>query len=275
MKSWFFFCLFFLKGIFAFTHYPLLPEPIDVIIPCHVKDVKTLDLCIEGIRKNGKNIGRIIVVSEKKMTEKAEWFDEKNYPFSLQDLKKELFKNTSYEINKQYSRLGWILQQLLKLYAFKVIPGLSSNLLVLDADTIFLRPTKFLNEKGEPYFNLGKERHPPYFAHFARLLPHVEPQKRSGISHHMIFQKPILEDLFYEIEKEHQEEPWKAICHCVGKNDIFGSGFSEYETYFSFALAKTKQAHPRKLKWKEAKSLEKLSDYKRRKFAYISCHTSG
>ena len=61
------------KKVFAFSE-----DPIDVIIPCTDKDLETLDLCIQGIRKNGPNIRRVIIISDQKLTEKAEWFDEKN-----------------------------------------------------------------------------------------------------------------------------------------------------------------------------------------------------
>jgi hypothetical protein len=43
--------------------YTLSPQPIDVVIPSTHKDLPTLDLCIQGIRIYGENIGRIIVVS--------------------------------------------------------------------------------------------------------------------------------------------------------------------------------------------------------------------
>ena len=43
---------------------------IDVVIPAHKKDIDTLDLCIDGIRKNVKDVRRIIVVSKEKLTDK-------------------------------------------------------------------------------------------------------------------------------------------------------------------------------------------------------------
>ncbi len=80
----FFFILFVLAKLsihFDKKHYNLSNDPIDVVIPCTNKDKKTLDLCIDGIRKYGKNIRRVIVVSSKPLTDKAEFFDEKLYPF--------------------------------------------------------------------------------------------------------------------------------------------------------------------------------------------------
>ena len=74
------------------TTYTFSQEAIDVVIPCCAKDRETLNLCIEGIRKFGKNIRRVIVVSNEPLTELAEWFDEKKFPFSKNDIAKEIFQ---------------------------------------------------------------------------------------------------------------------------------------------------------------------------------------
>src|SRR3990167_2256613 len=66
--------------------YNIEHAPIDVIIPSTEKDLDTLDLCIEGIRHNCSQVRRIIVVSNKQLTTKAEWFDEKLFPFSKEEI---------------------------------------------------------------------------------------------------------------------------------------------------------------------------------------------
>src|SRR5436190_474838 len=111
---------------------------IDVVIPCHEKDALTLELSINGVKKNCKNIRRIIVVSKKKLTNNAEWFDEARYPFNRRSILMTIFNNDISKV-AQYetaprNRTGWIYQQLLKLYAPLVIPDISSNVLVVDAD---------------------------------------------------------------------------------------------------------------------------------------------
>ena len=55
---------------------------IDAVIPAHKKDIDTLDLCIDGIRQNVKDIRRIIVVSKDKLTDNAEFYPESNFSFS-------------------------------------------------------------------------------------------------------------------------------------------------------------------------------------------------
>lgn len=92
-------------------------EPIDAVIPCHKKDLETINMVINGIRKNVKNIRRIIVVSESKLTDKAEWFDERKFPFTQYDIAFEIFQNEQKArdfMNHPKTRIGWIFQQFLK-----------------------------------------------------------------------------------------------------------------------------------------------------------------
>jgi hypothetical protein len=66
---------------------------------------------------------------------------------------------------------------------------------MLDADTVFLNPVSFLNITNAGMYNPGDEYHLPYFKHATKLIPgfyKYHPQY-SGISHHMIFQRPVIE----------------------------------------------------------------------------------
>ena len=53
--------------------YNFTQDPIDVVIPCHEKDTRTLELAIKGIIENGSNIRKVIVVSEKQLSTIAEF----------------------------------------------------------------------------------------------------------------------------------------------------------------------------------------------------------
>lgn len=261
----------------AKTVYPFKKAPIDVVIPCTEKDLYTLEMAIEAIKKNGVGVRRVIVVSNKKLTDKAEWFNENDYPFTKQDLARAIFndpKEADAFVKRPRSRIGWIYQQLLKIYAPYVIPDISTNVLLLDSDTIFLNPTEFINDNGEPYFNVGKEFHKPYFEHAARLLPGFQKvyPKHSGICHHMLFQKEILDDLIQTVEAHHKKPFWQAFGSCIDLKDVDTSSASEYEIYFNFALERTKQAHIRPLKWRNVTSLKNIDRHTRKKKAYISCH---
>lgn len=251
---------------------------IDVVIPVCQKDIRTLDYVIDGIKKYGIDVRRVIVVSDKKYTDKAEWFDENLYPFSKNDIAKRI--NTLLPSNHSYKgeRNGWIYQQFLKLYAPFIIPGIANNVLVLDADTIFLNTVAFIDQDGYALYNVGTEYHKPYFEHASKLLRDKQIKKMfylySGICHHMLFQKPVLEDLFTEIRKTHNMEPWQALISCINPDHLARSCMSEYEIYFNFVFSHNYKAKIRKLAWKNCTlSLDKIKKCQECGFHYISCHS--
>lgn len=261
-------------------HYNLVNDPIDVVIVTHPKDIATLDLCIDGIRENCSNIGRVIVVSFRRLTDKAEWFDEHNFPFSKDDIALAIARGNVKkrdEFFKGKHRLpGWYFQQLLKLYSPFIIPNISSNVLVIDADTIFLNPVKFLNQFNGGLFcfnHNSKDAKQPYFAHAKRLVPgykKIYPEIYS-VCHHMLFQKSILEHLFDMVEQYHKTEFWVAFCLCVDLKK--NKGASEYEIYYNFALTHTDQVELRKLKWTNNGHLDKREKFKKQGYHFVSFHT--
>ena len=108
---------------------------------------------------------------------------------------------------------GWYLQQLLKLYAQRIIPGLLDRVLVCDADTVFLRGVDMLarfhdgggggaSSRLVPLYTASAEHNRPFLEHMSRLLPSL-PRVHgmvSGVSHHMILERDVVEALFAEVE---------------------------------------------------------------------------
>lgn len=260
------------------VHYNFINEPIDVVMPCHEKDVPTLDLCIDGIRKNIKNVNRIIVISNRRLTNKAEWFDEKLFPFDKTSIAHEIFRNNPIKAHQLLrdpkTRVGWIFKQIVNLYSWCVIPNVSSNILVIDTDTIFLRPVEFLDASGAGLYNPGTENHRPYFEHGARLIPGFKKMfnQYSGISHHLLFQRAVMEDLHRVISETHGVEPWRAICRCIDPKEVPGSCMADYELYFNFVFARTNQVKIRHLKWANVAGLD-IRYYIANQYDYVSCHS--
>jgi len=257
----------------------MFAEPvIDVVIPTCSKDLEILNLCIRGVKENCKNVRRIIVVSPEHVTNEAEWFDEKNYPFTKQEIAlylNHMNQSAADRFLRESGRVGWYYQQLLKLYAAYVIPGIASNVLIVDSDTVFLRPVEFISPEGGGYFATGREYHQPYFAHAARFLPglvRVYPDK-SGVVHHMLFQRPILDELFDAVEDYHQVDLWKAFCYCVDLKHLGTSGASEYEIYFNFALSHSDEVSIRELKWKNSGYPGSINEHRREGYDYVSYHS--
>ncbi len=235
-------------------HYRLTDDPIDVVIVTHPKDKKNLSSCIRGIRKNCSNIRRIIIVSSEKLSDQAEWFDEKNFPFNIDDIALAIGKGSKAEAEKFFRfhnrGPGWYYQQCLKCYSLFVIPDISPNVLIVDADLVFLNPVKFQNESFGGLFCVSQITPKKlYINHAERLVPgykRIYPNHYS-VCHHMLFQRAIMEDLFRVVEHHHHMPFWKAFCNCVVFNRKKGA--SEYEIYYNFALQHTKQVEIRELKW--------------------------
>lgn len=261
------------------VEFELTPEPLDVIIPTATKDIDTLELAIEGIRQNCPEVRRIMVISENRLTDEAEWIDEAIYPFSKEEVARALARGNPQETKrllKPNSRCGWYYQQLLKLYAPFVIENISSNVLVVDADTIFLNRITFLNKEYGAWLNgTDREAHEPYVIHGARLIPNFKRvyQNISGVTHHMLFQRPILADLFKLVELTHQREFWKVFCYSVPRGNLYQSGASEYEIYLNYALSRTDQVKLRELNWKNINTREKISHYRKKGYDYVSIHS--
>ena len=262
---------FFLYVFLVFNALYLQTHAIDVVIPCHNKDADNLSLCIAGIRNNVRDVRRIIVVSDTKFTNHAEWFPEHNYPFSFQEVKKQLRQVTSGATTKLY-HVGWYLQQLLKLYAPFVIPNISENVLVIDADTTFLKPVTFIDEDGYALYSVGSEYHKPYFYHAQRMLPSLKKvfPEYSGICHHMLFQREPLLQLFNEVEEFHRKPFWKIFCRMVDETMINGSGASEYEIYFNYVFSHDYKIKIRKLRWCNAQRIG--PEMRDEGYDYVSCH---
>jgi hypothetical protein len=260
--------------------YPFTNDPIDVVIPCHEKDIHTLNLVIQGIKENGKNIRRVIVVSSKKLSNLAEWVPESIFPFTKNDLAL-IISHGNDTLKRDLLRsghIGWIYQQFLKLYSPFVIKNISPNVLILDAETIFLNPVEFMNKDGEPYFSVSIEVCEAYYTHMAKLLGEPFSIKKvfrgySGICHHMLMQKSVLEDLFGRIERESGKKAWEALCLCIDVNKARVQCMSEYEIYFNFIMANTDQARIRNLKWRILPYDPNVkNEYKKKGYHFITCH---
>jgi len=177
--------------------------------------------------------------------------DEKIFPFSKNDLVQMFGDN---------SRNGWYLQQLLKIYAGNVIPDILKRYLIVDADTHFLKPIKFITDDGKHIFTTGTEYHTPYFLHMNRL--HFSLKKHhplSGISHHSFFHTDRVNELIKLIEDYFlNEKPfWKIFLDMIDKNEFMGSGASEYELYFTYMYLYHKdEIEIRQLNWENVRKLE-------------------
>jgi hypothetical protein len=240
----------------------------DIVIPVGPKDITFIDKTLELNKKNILNYNKIYIITNtklinnKKQFDNCIIFDENIFPFNIDTIKSYLGDN---------DRCGWYLQQLIKLYAGFIIPNILDNYLVIDSDTIFLKPTLFF-ENTIPLYNFGTEYHLPYFIHMINLHPTFSKvNNMSGICHHFMFQKNILLDLFNIVENYHNKKFYEIFLLSIEKDQILGSGASEYEIYFNFLQKNYPNKYKiRPLKWLNVNNL--LIENVDLDLDYVSCH---
>ncbi len=234
----------------------------DIVIPVGPSEYSHLSTQIENTKKNVKGFRHIYIVTDikKNLTRYpgCVYVDEAMFPFSISSIE---------EHHGASSRNGWYLQQLLKMYSGFVIPGILNHYLVIDADTHFMRPTAFM-ENGFILFNTGGMPYQPYFVHMKKLHPSLHKKStESAVTHHMMFTRTFVKDLFNLVESHHNMPFWKVFITSVSPQNFTKSGASEYEIYFNYMLIYHRRfIKTRRLKWKDSESLSDTD------FDYISCH---
>jgi hypothetical protein len=218
-----------------------VPLTIDVVIPTCLKDIDTLNLVIKGVKKNISMLGTIYIVCHPNLKHKLTegiFVDETHYPFSIQDVAEEIFGNRDHPGNHERAQ-GWWYQQLLKLYSYKVIKNISSNILIVDSETVFYN--KYIPIKDNiAYYAVSNEINNQYRNHMKLLLPDISIYKNtiSGICHQMLFQKHVLQNLFDRVEYYHKTSIhvpfWRLMLKVAKQNSRLE--YSEYDLYFNFML---------------------------------------
>lgn len=200
----------------------------DVVIPLGPKDEDIILNCIESVRKNILGVREIHVVSYKLLElPGAIVHTEEFLPFGKKEIEEYISKDRS----------GWYLQQLIKFYAPILLPNLLENILIVDADTVFFRKIRFMNNNIW-YYDMNTFIHKPYFESMSRLHPSFVAWRpgKSGIVNVMILNKSVIKEIMALVEDYHKQEFWKAFLNTADKQSI--SGASEYEIYFHYVMRK-------------------------------------
>ncbi len=201
--------------------------PFDIVIPLGPNDLNYIHKMVNYTRQNVIGYRNIYILSCDPCVSiyGCKTIDEKIFPFNVQTIIDYLGPN---------ARKEWNLQQLLKLYVSFIIEEILDHYLVIDADTIFLKPTTFFID-NLPLYNYSYEYNPPYFDHLRKLHPSFYNSINvSGICHHMMFQKKILIEIFKLVEEYHHEPFYVCFLKCINEKDRMYSAASEYEIYFNY-----------------------------------------
>ncbi len=202
---------------------------IDILIPAIEKDLKTLPFVIDAVRKQVKHpIGQILIVAPKRRRimqlckiKKCKFVDEN----TVLPIDKKQIRYRS----KKWERSGWLFQQLLKLSGDTLCT--SENFLVIDADTVLIRPHVFIAGKKTVFYCRNWSR-PEYFKTYIKLLGKKPASPSSLVAHYMLLNKSKLKQLKRTIEAKHQTKWYLAILRKMDKSKQYA--FSEFETYGNF-----------------------------------------
>lgn len=206
----------------------------DVFIPLHVKDLHVLELCIKSLRAFLSPAPERIVVVTQGLTDKQRQM--------LEGLRLEILnencigtlppKSTLPEVwFNATDRSGWYYQQFLKWEVRKL--SQTPYYLIIDADTILLKRTPLMDDRGRWIFGQSRHYHPPYFHTFHRLFGWTPERHPSFIVNHMVFEVAYLEQMCAEIEATHFGKSWwSVILENIERSEV--SSFSEFETYGSW-----------------------------------------
>lgn len=205
-----------------------MPLPtIDILIPAIEKDLGTLPYVIDSVRTMVKHpIGKILIISPdtKRMKQLC---IRKSCTFVNERTVLPIGKSSIHYQSKTWNRSGWLYQQLLKLSGDKL--SKQRYYLVIDADTVLIRPHAFTANKGRTIFYYRRWSQPEYFRTYKKLMGRKAASPVSFVTHYMLLERAKVRRLKQGIEARHGTRWYNAILRSMNKNRQFA--FSEFETY--------------------------------------------
>lgn len=228
--NWFF-RRFYLR--FIRKHWPGLPastttdraQPLTVVVPAVEKDAELLDHCLRSIRESLVHpISDLWVVAPESDRVRAIATAHKAR-FVPEDV---ILPRPARELKTR----GWVLQQLIKFNAANHVA--TPDYLVLDADTIFLRPQTFFRS-GKTVLRYSDQYELLYNRSLELVFGHRRRFPVSFVTHHMLFNRDKVKQLLAFLESRFKKTWWEAILHEVDQGHLIS--FSEYELYGHFIMA--------------------------------------
>lgn len=234
----------------------------DIVIPVGPNEVDIVYAVVAFAKVNIKGYRNIYLISCKDDLRVLDCItiSENIFPFTPVSIQKTIGES---------SRTNWIYQQLLKLYAVNIIPECLEDILILDADVLILRELNFF-ENDKPIFTAGYELTQEYHTHSQKLHPSINRviQQYSGVSHHMVFNRNYLLELFRLVEEYHKKEFLTVFLEALDRSNKNDIRCSEYEIYFNFMCRyHAEDMYIRELQWSNQKHL--ISNSKE-KYHYVS-----
>ena len=193
--------------------------PLDIEIA--QKSVQNKLSCLPALRE-------IFYCSKNNLSIDAVYIPETRYPFSEDDL--------SALRTERSEKIGWYHAQLKQFYLHTAEKATLDFYAALCTDLFFLKPYELFDGNGLPRYMYGAgPTHPPSLAHMKTLHPQLRCfEGRSAVSHHMIFERSILDRLMREVESFSGLPFWQAFISKIDEQHFFGTGTSDYDVYFNY-----------------------------------------
>ena len=194
---------------------------IDIAIPCHKKDFDNLHLVIQGAIANIKNpIGKMVLITPEQLSPELEtMFPDCKVLTDESVLSEDIFKVINGSVPQK--RRGWIVQQVIK---FQIaIQSDEVATLILDSDTILLKPRIWLNREGIQILCVSDNYHLPYKVHQRKVFG-GQNNILSFVAHHQLMKRDSLREIF--------GQKVEGLLQWINLADFSEfSAVSEYDTY--------------------------------------------
>jgi hypothetical protein len=200
----------------------------DVFMPIGPADYVIAQDSINNKHDFLPGLREIFYCAEQPLDCDAVYVSEKKYPFEAIGLEK--IRNFGE------ARLGWYYQQLKQLYFWSAEKTSLDFYLSICTDVFFNRKFDLFDADGNPIYTYSASpTHQPYIDHMASLHPQLRSfDGRSAVSHHAIFARYILMQLFHEVFLNSGLSFWEAFIKNISEENFLGAGAAEYEIYFNY-----------------------------------------
>jgi hypothetical protein len=193
--------------------------PISIFVPAAEKDINILPHCLAGADEMIRHTIKTKAVVGPESPKLRELVATAGWEFIQED---KFLPRPASELKCR----GWVLQQLIKFNA--AFLGSTEDYLVLDADTVFLRP-QFFFKNGKTVLRYSDQYELLYNRSLELICAHTHRFPVSFVTHHMVFNRGIVKELLSLIEQRFQRKWWEGILQDIDKGHPIS--FSEYELY--------------------------------------------
>ena len=165
-----------------------------------------------------------------KVGERVVFVDEKTFPLKFENVA-DVMLDTVAQVGKyplkngksqfeafMWSKLGWFFQQVVKIYAGEFL-GID-DFIVLDSDLVFFKDIKLKNDSmGRYNYAYSSQWHASYRATMRLILgiEHTPGPYYSGICHHMVMVKKVIDDMKDRVISLHGIPLWQMMLNASAR----------------------------------------------------------